>query len=69
MEPRHLPEPLDGRAIRQWFSDLGLTPYQWTNGPFDRYTAHQHAYDKYLACERGGIVFHLDDRDITLSAG
>ncbi|GIW05918.1 MAG: hypothetical protein KatS3mg060_0723 [Dehalococcoidia bacterium] len=69
MEPQHLPGPLDEAALRQWFTERGLTPYQWTNGPYDRYAAHTHAYDKYLACARGSIVFHLDDRDITLRAG
>ncbi|GIW09660.1 MAG: cupin domain-containing protein [Chloroflexi bacterium] len=69
MEPEYLPGPLDETALREWFRTLGLSPYQWSNGPYDRYPLHQHSYDKYLACARGSIVFHLDDREIHLRAG
>jgi quercetin dioxygenase-like cupin family protein len=32
-------------------------PYAWSNGPGDRYAAHQHAYTKLLMCAEGSITF------------
>jgi uncharacterized protein YjlB len=40
----------------------GLEPSPWSNGPNDRYAAHEHGYDKVLVCESGSIVFGLVDR-------
>ena len=39
--------------------DEGLDPSAWSNGPGDRYAAHDHAYDKVIAVERGSIRFGL----------
>jgi len=39
----------------------GLQPGAWSNGPHDRYAAHEHGYDKVLVCERGSIRFGLPD--------
>lgn len=39
----------------------GLEPGSWSNGPGDRYAAHEHGYDKVLVCERGSIRFGLPD--------
>ena len=39
----------------------GLDPGAWSNGPGDRYAAHEHGYDKVLVCERGSIRFGLAD--------
>lgn len=36
---------------------LGVDPYAWSNGPGDRYAAHEHAYDKLLVCAVGSITF------------
>ena len=49
----------------------GLDPGAWSNGPGDRYAAHEHGYDKVLACERGSIRFGLPDRGsvVELAAG
>jgi uncharacterized protein YjlB len=49
----------------------GLDPSPWSNGPGDRYAAHQHGYDKVIAVERGSIVFGLPDADraIELATG
>jgi quercetin dioxygenase-like cupin family protein len=69
MTPSVLPGPADLVAIRAWYASFGLSPYQWSNGPHDRYAAHAHDYDKYLACVSGSIVFHLGDRDLELTAG
>jgi quercetin dioxygenase-like cupin family protein len=41
----------------------------WTNGPGDRYGAHEHAYHKVLFCLEGSIVFHTDEGDVQLAAG
>jgi len=37
----------------------GLDPGRWSNGPGDRYAAHDHAYDKVIVVERGSITFRL----------
>jgi uncharacterized protein YjlB len=37
----------------------GLAPGSWSNGPGDRYGAHEHGYDKVLVCARGSIRFGL----------
>ncbi len=49
----------------------GLRPSPWSNGPGDRYGAHDHDYDKVLVCARGSIVFGLADRGerMALAAG
>jgi uncharacterized protein YjlB len=40
----------------------GLEPTSWSNGPHDRYTAHDHGYDKVIVVESGSIAFGLPDR-------
>lgn len=37
----------------------GLDPGRWSNGPGDRYGAHDHGYDKVIVVERGSIRFGL----------
>lgn len=37
----------------------GLEPGAWGNGPGDRYSAHEHGYDKVLVCAQGSIRFGL----------
>jgi uncharacterized protein YjlB len=37
----------------------GLDPGAWSNGPHDRYSAHQHGFDKVLVCAAGSIRFGL----------
>jgi hypothetical protein len=37
----------------------GLDPSSWSNGPGDRYGAHEHGYDKVIAVECGSIDFEL----------
>ena len=39
--------------------DEGLDPGTWSNGPGDRYAAHEHGYDKVIVVERGSIRFGL----------
>jgi hypothetical protein len=40
----------------------GLDPGPWSNGPGDRYGAHEHGYDKVIAVQAGSITFGLPDR-------
>jgi quercetin dioxygenase-like cupin family protein len=49
----------------------GLAPSPWSNGPGDRYAAHDHDYDKVIAVERGSIRFGLvaEGRTVELAAG
>ena len=39
----------------------GLDAGAWSNGPHDRYAAHDHGYDKVLVCASGSIRFGLPD--------
>jgi quercetin dioxygenase-like cupin family protein len=49
----------------------GLQPSAWANGPGARYAAHEHAYDKVIAVQRGSIAFGLPGagETIELEAG
>jgi hypothetical protein len=40
----------------------GLEPGSWSNGPHDRYAAHDHGYDKVIVVASGSIAFGLPDR-------
>ena len=37
----------------------GLDPASWSNGPGDRYGAHEHGYDKVIVVAAGSISFGL----------
>jgi quercetin dioxygenase-like cupin family protein len=37
----------------------GLDPAPWSNGPGDRYAAHDHGYDKVIVVAAGSIEFGL----------
>lgn len=45
--------------LRSRLEREGLVPGPWSNGPGDRYAAHEHSYDKIIAVERGSIRFGL----------
>jgi quercetin dioxygenase-like cupin family protein len=49
----------------------GVEPYAWSNGPGDRYAAHDHPYEKLLMCAAGSITFLVgpDDAEVTLEPG
>jgi quercetin dioxygenase-like cupin family protein len=49
----------------------GLDASSWSNGPGDRYGAHEHGFDKVIAVVSGSISFGLpaDGRSIQLEAG
>ena len=38
---------------------LGVDPLAWSNGPGDRYAAHEHGYTKLLVCAQGSITFFV----------
>ena len=44
----------------------GLDPGPWSNGPLDRYSPHEHGFDKVLVCAAGSIRFGLPDRGVTI---
>jgi uncharacterized protein YjlB len=49
--------------------DEGLAPSAWSNGPDDRYGAHEHGYDKVIVVERGSIRFGLPATRGTVDLG
>jgi uncharacterized protein YjlB len=51
--------------------DKGFDPGSWSNGPGDRYAAHEHGYDKVLVVAAGSIVFGLPERreQVDMAAG
>ena len=47
----------------------GLSASAWSNGPGDRYAAHDHDYDKVIVVAAGTISFGLDECSVELVAG
>lgn len=49
----------------------GVEPSAWSNGPGDRYPAHEHATTKLLICAEGSITFLVGSRSepVELAAG
>ncbi len=49
----------------------GFDPAAWSNGPGDRYAAHEHGYDKVIVVAEGSIRFGLPVRGdgASLAAG
>jgi hypothetical protein len=49
----------------------GVEPQAWSNGPGDRYAAHDHPYTKLLVCAEGSITFLVgpDEVPVQLTAG
>ncbi|MGH8245355.1 MAG: cupin domain-containing protein [Gammaproteobacteria bacterium] len=64
-------EPPTQSSLSKLMADEGLTPYSWSNGPFDTYSAHSHTYNKVIYVVQGSITFGLPERDrkLTLNAG
>lgn len=58
-------------TLLQRMVDEGLSPYSWSNGPFDVYSAHSHSYNKVIYVVRGSITFRLPElgKQLTLEAG
>lgn len=45
--------------LRDRLEGEGLDPGAWSNGPGDRYGAHDHGYDKVIVVVAGSIRFGL----------
>lgn len=58
-------------ALWKLMTDEGFSPYSWSNGPFDIYSAHSHSYNKVIYVARGSITFGLPElgKQLTLGAG
>lgn len=58
-------------AAQARMTALGCEPYTWSNGPGDRYAAHEHAHTKLLICAEGSITFFVgpDSTAVELVAG
>ncbi len=50
-------------AVQRFLREADVVPYAWSNGPGDRYAAHEHAYTELLMCAAGSITFLLDGGD------
>jgi len=48
-------------AMLERLAKDGWQASPWSNGPGDRYGAHEHDYDKVLVVSRGSIRFGLPD--------
>jgi len=57
--------------LRRLLAEENLTPYQWSNGPHDVYSAHTHPYDKVIFVVSGSITFGLPEsgKQLTLQKG
>ncbi len=58
-------------TLWQRMVDEGLSPYSWSNGPHDIYSAHTHSYDKVIYVVKGSLTFGLPQlgQQHTLKAG
>ncbi len=63
LESLRLPagETPDRTSVKRFLRAAGVEPYAWSNGPGDRYAAHEHGFTKLLMCAAGSISFLLDD--------
>jgi quercetin dioxygenase-like cupin family protein len=67
--------PADGApsvaSVERRLRSEGVEPHAWSNGPGDRYAAHDHAYTKVLMCAAGTITFLVgpDRRPVELQPG
>ena len=65
------PVPPTQSSLQRLMAEEGLSPYSWSNGPHDVYSAHSHSYDKVIYVVRGSITFGLPDlgKQFSLKAG
>lgn len=56
----------EAAALRERLRGEGLEPGAWSNGPGDRYGAHDHAYDKVIVVADGSIRFGLPASGATI---
>jgi hypothetical protein len=59
----------DSSTLRARLIEEGLDPGAWSNGPGDRYAAHDHDYDKVIVVAAGAIRFGLPEGPVELAAG
>ena len=59
----------DAAALARRLTDEGLDAGTWSNGPGDRYGAHEHDYDKVIVAASGSIVFGVPGGPIRLATG
>ena len=52
-------QPPTESELRGIYESEGLSPYAWSNGPYDTYAAHSHAYHKVIYVVRGSITWVL----------
>lgn len=59
------------RDVAERLRAEGLDASSWSNGPGDRYGAHEHGYDKVIVVASGSITFGLpgSGRSVALEAG
>jgi len=58
-------------TLLKLLTDEGLSPYSWSNGRHDVYSAHSHGYNKVIYVVEGSITFGLPElgQQLTLKAG
>jgi uncharacterized protein YjlB len=58
-------------TLEQLMAEEGLSPYAWSNGPHDMYSAHTHSYNKVIYVVQGSITFGLPElgKKLTLKTG
>ena len=67
--------PLDGvakpgvAAAEARLRAAGVEPMAWSNGPGDRYGAHDHGFVKLLVCAEGSITFLIGDDEVEVPLG
>jgi quercetin dioxygenase-like cupin family protein len=59
----------EATVLRERLLGEGLDPGAWSNGPGDRYDAHDHVYDKVIVVASGSITFGLDEGPTELTEG
>ncbi|MCY7417431.1 MAG: hypothetical protein LH650_02865 [Chloroflexi bacterium] len=67
-----LPEDVASVAsIEQRLRDMGAQVSSWSHSPGDRYSTHEHGYDKVIVAMQGAVTFLLPatGRSIELRAG
>ncbi|MEX1253160.1 MAG: cupin domain-containing protein [Dehalococcoidia bacterium] len=69
LTPWHQRTPPTEGALDELLRSEGLTPRWWSNGPGDRYAAHDHPYHKVLYCASGSIRFVVGGANVDLSPG
>jgi quercetin dioxygenase-like cupin family protein len=47
----------------------GVEPISWSNGPDDRYPAHEHPFTKLIVCAEGSITFLVGDEATPVDLG